>query len=117
MKEIIKKYWGILKEYFKPKEVQPLSAENAQALSYYRKNLNYDEMVSIFRKQVFDDIKNHSLANQDYTISKIPFWVNKVTYIDLITELKSLNYNVKEITELNLLIIYWNNNGNNTKDS
>lgn len=108
MKEQILKYWDMLVAYFKPKEVQPLSAENAQSLSFFRKKLSYEEMVSTFKKELFSDIKNVSFSGHSYIDIVIPEWVKEDTYNDLIKELISLGYCTREIKELDLVIIYWN---------
>lgn len=107
MIDTLKKYLDKLVTYLKPREVQPLTAENAQSLSYYKKVMNYEDMVSEFKREIFRKIETKSYYGNNYITITIPEWLESSTYTDIIKGLIALNYKTHIIKELRLLIIYW----------
>lgn len=103
MKEIIEK----IKKLFNANR-GPLTSEIARSLLFFKKEMSYDEMIKDFEEDVYNHIRRKAYCGYVYASVLVPEWVKADDLSTFISKLVDLGYKCREISELRLLIIYWN---------
>lgn len=103
MKEVIEK----IKKLFNVNK-GPLTSEIARSLLFFKKEMSYDEMIKDFEEHIFDHIRKKAYYGYVYASVPVPEWVKSDNLSTFIDKLVNLGYKCREISELRLLIIYWN---------